>query len=196
MSAQGSKRASPRLGRRAFLKGGLAIAALGATAGALLELQPTVWRAPRQALKVLDERMFSVLAALADRICPATDGLPSAWELRVPEKVDAWLDTLHEASVSEAILALRLLESGLLGLLLDGRPRAFTACPAEVQDRVLRAWRDSALLERRVAYRALAGLVSSTYWGEQATWRHVGYPGPPAFPPPVPDPPVPEREGP
>jgi hypothetical protein len=171
-----------RVSRRALLVGGSALAVAAGGLG-LVALQPSVLREPRAPLTVLDAVAFSTLAAAAERICPAAANLPSAWELQVPEAVDAYLATRDEATAAEVVQLLHLLESGLAGLALDGRPRAFTACSAATQDTVLAAWRDSRLGPRKTGYKALLALVSSAYWAHPETWPHVGYPGPPRFGP-------------
>jgi hypothetical protein len=168
--------------RRRLLLSGAATVGLMGTLGAAVALQLTLYREPRSPLRALDARQFSVLAALADRICPGGQGLPSAWDLQVPEKVDLLLDSLHPATIAELGFALGLVENGLVGLMLDGRFRAFTRCPPEVQDAALAAWRDSRLPDRRIAYRALVSLISAAYWGDPATFVHLGYAGPPKFP--------------
>ena len=170
-----------RLSRRQLLAGSLSIAALGAGSAALLAAQPSLLRTPSSALRVLDVRLFSTLSALSDRVCPARGSLPSASALGVPEAIDAVLDTLHEANTAEIVLALRLLESGLLGV-IDGRPRPFTRLSDDAKDRAIVAWRDSALPDRKKAYRALTALIASTYWSSEATWPYIGYGGPPRFP--------------
>jgi hypothetical protein len=171
-----------KLGRRTVLLAGAA-AGVVALCGGVLALQPTALRTPRRALLALDPVTFSVLAALADRVCPAGGGLPSAWDLEVPEQIDAYLDALHPAARDEVIHLLHLLESGLVGLILDRRPRAFSAATDATRDRVLEAWRDSRIGPRRTGYKVLLALVGSTYWGNPALWRHLGYPGPPRFGP-------------
>ncbi len=165
--------------RRGLLKLGLLGSALLGVGGVGLALQPTHARAPRVALRALDERTFSILAAVADAVCPGADGLLGAWELQVPERVDAHLDRLHPADVAELKQALLLLENGLAGLVLDGRPRAFSACDLETRSRVLARWKQSRIGVRRQAYRALVSLVSASYWTQPATFAFVGYPGPP-----------------
>ena len=169
--------------RRALLIGASAVVATGGLGLALVGLQGSVLREPRAPLQVLDRPTFSTLAAAADRICPATQDLPSAWELQVPEGVDSYLATLHEASAADVVNLLRLLESGVAGLVLDGRPRPFTACSGSAQDAVLAAWRDSRIGPRKAGYKALVALVSSGYWSLPETWAHLGYPGPPRFGP-------------
>ena len=163
-------------------------AALGLGSGALLlalggvglALQPSVHRAARQSLLSLDPASFSVLVALAETVCPAVGDLPGAWDLGVPERVDEHLATLHPADARDVHRALLLLENGLFGLLLDGRPRTFTASDPEARRDVLTRWRDSRLTVRRSAYRALVSLVSSSYWSLPRTFAVMGYPGPPA----------------
>lgn len=167
--------------RRTVLAGGLVGAVVLAFGGVGVALQPGQLRAARGTLQVLDARSFSVLAAVADRVCPGGGGLPSAWDLEVPEKVDTVLDRLDPASAAELRQVLLLLESGLAGLVLDGRIRPFTQCGAEAQDQVLEAWRTSRWMIRRSAYKALVSAVSAAYWADRRTWAHLGYAGPPRF---------------
>jgi hypothetical protein len=159
---------------------------VGATAGALglgmagIAAWPSLLRAPRAPLRVLDGATFSTLAAVADRVCPAVSSLPSAWDLEVPERVDESLWGMHPATAAEVCTALRLLELGLLGV-VDGRIRPFTRLPPAAQDRVLERWRTSRIGVRRATWDAVAGMVSAAYWSQPSTFRHVGYPGPPRF---------------
>jgi hypothetical protein len=163
----------------------LALAAAGGalvTAGGVgLALQGTVLREPRVPLQELDPVSFSVFAAAADRFCPATEGLPSAWDLQVPEKLDALLAAQHPGVGAELGQVLWLLENALAGLVLDRHVRPFSACDAQTQDRVLRDWQRSAVSIRRTAYKALRGLSCAPYWADPQVFAHVGYPGPPQF---------------
>lgn len=163
--------------RLALAGGGLAVVGAGG-----LALQPGRRREPREPLRALGPRAFATLAAAADRLCPgAPPELLSAWELRVPEKIDATLDRLDPATAAELRQALLLLENGLAGLLLHGRPRAFTALAPAAQDAVLETWRTSRFATLRKAHKALLGLVSAACWSDPATFAFVGYPGPPRF---------------
>ena len=167
--------------RRAVLGASLSLAILTTLGAGAIALQPGLLVSPRTPLRVLDARTFSVLAAVADTICPGDDTLPSAWALEVPEKVDALLDTLHPASATELGRVLMLLESGLAGLVLDGRSRPFTRCTPDVRARVLERWRTSGWMIRKSAYKALVSAISAAYWSDPRTWAHTGYPGPPRF---------------
>ena len=170
------------LSRRQLFRYGLGGTALLAAGGVGLALQGTVMREPREPLRVLDATEFSVLAAVADRIAPGDgEAFPSAWEARVPERIDELLETIHPADVAELKQLLRLLESALFGFVLDGRPRTFTASSAEQQDAVLRDWQGSRIGVRRTGARALQKTVLAAYYGAPETWEAVGYPGPPDF---------------
>ncbi len=116
-----------------------------------------------------------MLAAVADRVCPGGAGLPTAWDLEVPEKVDAVLARLHPANASDLHRALLLIDNPLAGLLLDARPVAFTRASDETRDRILDTWRTSRLEVRRAAYLAIVGLVSAAYWSDPHTFAHLGY---------------------
>lgn len=173
------------LSRRRLLQGsGAAVAAAVGLGGGLVavSLLPPNHRDPRAPLRVLTPRAFSILAAVADRICPGADGLPTAWDLEVPEGLDLLLDRLHPGVGAELVQALLFLENPVAGTVLDGRMARFTQSPPDVQDEALRAFGGSKLGVRRQAYQALSGLISATYWSHPATWAHVGYPGPPRFP--------------
>ena len=166
--------------RRTLLRYGLVGSVLLA-GGALLSTRPTLLRAPGGRLLALDERSFSVLAAVADRVAPGGGAFPSATRIRVAEKVDALLATGDPAQAAEVRQVLLLLDNALVGLLLEGRPRTFTSLDPEAQDRVLIAWRDSRLALRRTAYKALVGLCSAAYYASEEVWPAIGYPGPPDF---------------
>lgn len=173
--------------RRTLLKIGAATATGVVAAGGFLLLRPTILRTPRTALRVLSEKEFSVLAAVADRICPANPPFPSAWSMQVPEKIDALLATGHPATASEVKQALQLLESAAAGMVMGGRTTTFTGSSAAEQDAILAEWRSSSLQVRRIAYKALNGLVSATYWAtpDRDFMGLVGYPGPPHSPVPA-----------
>jgi len=169
--------------RRALLTGASAAASVGLCAGAGgASLLPPAPRSPRRPLQALDADAFAILAAVADRICPGGPGLPSAWDLQVPEDIDALLHRKHPGDTADLVQALWLLENPVAGLLLDGRPGRFTLATPEVQDRVLDRWRRSRIPQRRMAFRALCGLISAAYWANPRTYPHIGYPGPPRFP--------------
>ena len=161
--------------RRRFLAvSGAAAVALG-LAGVGLALRPTTQRQPRSPLQALDATSFSILAAAADRICPGEDGLPSAWDLEVPEAIDSYLATKHPGTVAEVTQALAFLENPLPALFLEGRTSTFTGASAAGQDAVLLAFATSRIGLRRTVYKALVALVTSTYWGDPRVLAWTGY---------------------
>jgi hypothetical protein len=160
--------------RRLVLTSGVLLLATVAT-GAVFGLRAPFGPPPRTALRVLSSRSFRVLAAVAARVCPGGPGLPTAWEIGVPEKVDAVLARLHPAHGTDVHRALLLLDNAVAGFLLDGRPAWFTRADGDAQDRILESWHTSGIGVRRSAYRAIAGLVSAAYWSDPRTFAHSGY---------------------
>jgi len=171
--------------RRSFVRygllGGVAILVGGGVSAGVLAMRTTALREPRRALSALTQKQYSILAAIADRLCPGADGLPGATELEVAEKVDALLARAEPGVVKEFGAALLLVENALVGAALQGRFTTFSASPADVQDRYLDAWRLSDVKLRRTVWRAIAGLCMASYWSDPRTYAWVGYPGPPDF---------------
>lgn len=160
---------------------GLAGGALLAVSGVGLSLWPALTRyRPRRALQVLDGVTFNVLAQAAARIVPA-DGDPA----EIAHRVDETLALGPPEAREDFGKLLKLLESGLAGLVLDGRPRPFTRLPPEKQDAALLAFRDSRLALRRSGYHALRKLCLGGYYASDSTWAAIGYPGPPQISEPV-----------
>jgi hypothetical protein len=167
--------------RRQFLASGAIATALVGVSGLTLGLRATVVEEPVHPLQVLSRVEYSVLMAVAVRLCPGAAGLPGARELQVGHKVDALLAKLHPATGAEVKDLLMLFENALVGLFLDGRVTTFTGASLRTQDRVLDNWRTSRLLVRRQGFQALAGLINASYWSDPAVYAFVGYPGPPAL---------------
>jgi hypothetical protein len=162
--------------RRSFLGVGLWGGALLAAGGAGLQLWPTLRRhAPVKPLQVVDEREFAILAAAAERIV-AQPGLDP---VAIAHGVDATLAFGPPEAGADFRKLLGLLESGLAGLLLDGRARPFTRLAPAAQDATLLAYRDSRIALRRSGYHALRNLCLGAYYADPSTWAGIGYPGPP-----------------
>jgi hypothetical protein len=162
--------------RRSFLRAGLWGGALLVVGGSTLQLWPTRRRhTPRQALHVLDEREFAILAQVAERMVALPDMDAHAIAHGIDETF--WLGPPEVAADFKRLLG--LVESGLAGLLLDGRAQNFTRLDAADQDRALLAFRDSGILARRAGYQALRKLCVAGYYASDKTWAGGGYPGPP-----------------
>jgi hypothetical protein len=169
--------AAPRLTRRNLIKTGLFGALVVGLGSVGLALQKTASRGDTPGdLKVLDATEFAVLAAMAERICPALGpGAPGATKLEVAHKADAMMESFDPESQKGIKIALRVFENALMGALMGERAVPFTQLSAEQQDRVLEGWRTSDVGFRRTIYRAVASLVTSAYWGSPETWARIGY---------------------
>jgi len=165
--------------RRTILKFGLGGAAVLTVGGVGLGLRGTAMRAAPQALRVLSTRQYSILAAIAETLCPGGPGLPDANEVQVAVKVDGVLDTLHPGDAKEFVQALALMENALVGLAFQGRFSTFSGSSPAVRTAALEGWRTSGLALRRTAFTAVSGLCMGAYWSDPSTYAHVGYPGPP-----------------
>lgn len=163
--------------RRTLIKRGLFGGAVLAAAGALpLALSPTrIVHRPRRGLKVLDDTRFAILSAVSAR----TVSVEGADPAEIAHRVDETLDLMSPEVQADFRQLLMTLESAAVGLLLDGRPRSFTALGPKDQDAALRSWRDSRLLLRRSGYAALRKLTLAAYYAGPESWAGVRYPGPP-----------------
>src|SRR4029453_2273003 len=115
--------------RRSFLKRGLFggfVLALGGSTGLALWPSRTDYR-PRRALKLLDERRFSVLAAIAARTVRA----PGADPVEIAPLSEQPLALAPKESQADFLKLLGLFENALPGLLFDGRARPFTRLSPE-----------------------------------------------------------------
>ncbi len=166
--------------RRELMKVGAVGAGVLALGGVGLGLRGTVVVAPPQPLQALSPKAYSVLFAVAERIC-CYEGLPKASELGVAIGVDVLLASAHPGIAAELSQGLMVLESALTGLLLDARATPFSALPHEDQDAVLETWRLSKLPVKRTVYKAIHGLVVAGYWSDPTVFVGCGYPGPPDY---------------
>lgn len=164
------------MNRRSFVQRGLFGGALLVLGGGGLALYPTRRLAsPTRPLRVLDDRGFQVMVAIAARVIAAPDVDPVALAERVDESLTR---TPPEAQADLANL-LGLFENALPGLLLDGRAGPFTRLDGPAQDHVLESWRDSRLVLRRGGYHALRRLCLIAYYGDERAWPSIHYGGPP-----------------
>jgi TAT (twin-arginine translocation) pathway signal sequence len=163
------------MNRRSFLKTGLVGAGLLALGGTGLALFPTRYSVKAtRALRVLDERCFQVLAAVARRVVRD----PGADAVAIAHGVDDLLPRLPVETQVDFRRLVLLFESALGGLLLDGRLRPFTRLSDEEQDRVLMRWRDSRIAVRRVGYEGLKKICYIAHYVQPASWADIGFPPP------------------
>jgi hypothetical protein len=195
--------------RRGLLKKTLAGALLLAAAGAVpVALRKTrlAEPGPRRALRFFTPQEYAVFAAVAERVlavepgdpnhpeypggAPATPARveaavaslprgPSAAEVDVAGKADAFLAPLDAASAKELKQLLALFDNGLFSLFTLGPPTPFTRQTPAQQDAHLAAWASSRLAVRRTGYQALKRLACAMYYASPEVYPSVGYPGPP-----------------
>jgi hypothetical protein len=164
--------------RRTFLKRGLLGGALLAAAGTGLFAWPTRRVTTRRALKVLDDREFAILAAVAQRTVITKGADP----VEIAHGVDDELTCLPLEVQRDIKDLLRMFDNALVGVMLDGRLQRFTHLAPEAQDAALYAWRDSRIVLRRAGYHALRKLTLGAFYRSPSTWVLSGYPGPPVVP--------------
>jgi hypothetical protein len=162
--------------RRSLLKGGLVGGVLLATGGVGLGFWPSRRTyQPQAPLRVLDEREFAILAAIAARVVVVPGARPDT----VAQRVDATLDMAPLEAQRDFKRLLLLFENAFFGLAFDGRPRPFTRLSTADQDAVLVAWRDSRITVRRAGYNVLRKALVAAYYAFPDSWAAVGYVGPP-----------------
>lgn len=164
------------MNRRSFVQRGLFGGALLLFGGGALALYPTRRLAsPMVSLRVLDDRGFQVMVAIAARVVVA----PLADPIRIAESVDESLARTSPEAQGDVASLLGLFENALPGMLLDGRAAPFTRLDGPAQDRVLESWRDSRFVLRRAGYHALRRLCLAGYYSDERSWPGIHYPGPP-----------------
>lgn len=166
------------LHRRTVLQAGLVGAAAIAVGGVGSSLLSPPGPEPATPLRALTPAEFHTVAAVADRMFES-DTLPSARDLRIAEGVDALLATLHPGAVADLKQVLALLDSAIVGVVLEGRSAPFARCAPELQRQVLRGWATSRIPTLRTAYRALHGMCLGVAWSDPRLHAAAGYPGPP-----------------
>jgi hypothetical protein len=170
--------------RRGLLKKGVAGATLLAIAGSVpLALRRTKLRGlpTQRPLEFFTPAEYSIWAAVADRILAEEKpkGGPTAAQLDVAARADAFLAPLPESDRKELKQLLALFDNALFSALQGGPPRPFTAMSPEQQDAHLRRWQTSRLALQRTGYQAMKRLCCALFFSAPETYASVGYPGPP-----------------
>jgi len=170
--------------RRGLLKKTVAGAALLAAAGSIpLALRRTKLRdLPKdRALQFFTPAEYSIWAAVADRVLAEENpsGAPTAAQVDVAAKADAFLAPLPDTDRKDLKALLALFDNALLSALQGGPPRPFTAMSPGEQDAHLRRWQTSRLAIQRTGYQAMKRLCCALYFSAPETFAAVGYPGPP-----------------
>jgi hypothetical protein len=183
--------------RRGLLKKTIGGAALLAVAGSVpLALRKTKLRQAPRTLKLFTEAEYSIWAAMAERVVahdatPSTQddvnrtgfvkrpAAPSATEVHVAAKADAFLAPLPESDRKDLKQLLALFDNALFSVLSGGPAKPFTQMDAAEQDAHLRSWQTSKLAIKRTGFQVMKRLSCAIYYGSPETYPLVGYPGPP-----------------
>lgn len=167
--------------RRSFLKRGLfggALLLLGG-AGFLATRGTKTIPLPKNGLKVLSEREYAVMAAIAARMVRPRKNFPTVEEVSLAEACDLVIARADSGVQKELKQLIGLFENALANAVFDRRFQPFTEMSGEAQDAVLHDWETSALLIRRTGFNALRTIAIAAYYGNPKTWGAVGYAGPP-----------------
>jgi choline dehydrogenase-like flavoprotein len=143
----------------------------------------------------LSTKARAALDAICDTFVPGGEGLPSATELGVPDTLLGLVERNPRAAERRQVgQLLGLWDTRLLSAIAGGGVRRFTSLSQTDRERVLLAWADSRLPQRRAAFQALRKGALLAYYGSggangapNPAWDAIGYPGPlgrPDNPPP------------
>ena len=134
----------------------------------------------------LNPRQRQALEDICDAFCPSAEGLPTARELGVP---DALLGAValnpRESERKQFATLLSLWDTAALGALGGAGLKRFSALPRDERERLLLAWADSRLPQRRAVFEALRKGTLLFYYmlggpngGPNPAWDAIGYDGP------------------
>ena len=167
--------------RRVFLRVGL-------VGGALLSLArwidfPSAAAAP--AHRFLDVRSAKSVAALVPVVLagmlPTDENARAAAVAEIVVAFDRSVAGLSLPVQQEIGELFRFLDTPPLRVAFAGLWRPLEdSTPAEIREFLVR-WRDSRFELQRASYRALTQLLQAAWYGNSASWRAIGYPGPPAI---------------
>ena len=130
-------------------------------------------RKTKRALKLLSQKEYETLNAIANRIIPAAaklHGLDLAW------KIDIILAGVSQRMGREFKLLLLVFEYGTP--LLGPSFKRFTQMSEVEQDRYLTNWAHSRLPFKRMGFQVLKRSVLGAYYGSRRVWPRIGYGGP------------------
>lgn len=148
----------------------------------------------------LTDKDVAAFRAVVDTLLPAVEGDGPAWttspdELGLAEKLPIIFGRLpHDQNRKDMKLFLGLLGSSIGGLLLFGRPKAFTKLDAEARANAILKMEDHPLGLIRGGVKALKTLTGFLWVSTEdasdrpISWAAMGYPGPDGPPPDVPKP--------
>ena len=163
--------------RRGFLKAGAATTAVliagGGVAGCLSSRRYEDQLGGEKP-EVLTAKELAVLAAFADRVITAGDGVPTARDARIARRIDRELVFSDGRLTDDVRAALALIEHATI---LDWHLSRFTSLAPADQDAYLERCAKSSWTLRRNAFAGLRFLCVFLYYSDDRTWRSIGYGG-------------------
>jgi hypothetical protein len=170
--------------RRSFLRGALALTALGGASVLSLARFVSYDRGDRRIayMRALSAWQVAVVDALANRMCAADvayDSIaapPTPREVEVVEFIDAFIAESDPALRRDLLAAIGALEHAFP--LLAGHARRFSSLSPRAQDEVLRAMETSSIDLVRGAFAGLKSVAMMGYFRDPRTWGVLGYDGP------------------
>lgn len=167
--------------RRQFLKVGLASGAVLAGAGWIVHRFGAGKPAPGR--QWLDERAAVIVEALVPAILEGSlpgDGPARATAVReVVDAFDRAITGLAPAVQGEISQLFSLLSLGAGRFIVAGVRSSWPEATPEEISAFLSRWRASRFASLRAGYQALTQLVIAAWYGNAASWKAIGYPGPP-----------------
>lgn len=131
---------------------------------------------PKVSLRILSPKQFQVLETICDRMIPPSEGMPGTVDLNVAGRIDEFLSTVDRPIAEQMAQLLDVFE--VSPIIFDLQTSRFTSLRPHQQDEVLKSWATSRLEFRRTGFVALKRLALSAYYGNEATWKAIGYDGP------------------
>ena len=168
--------------RRQFIKVGIAGAALFAAARFL----DRPLAAPANPMRVLDESAAKMVRALIPVVLAGSLPTEEAARARTIGEVAAAFDRavsgLAPAVQAELAQLFSFLNFAPTRVAFAGLWAPLDEMPAEEIKAFLTRWRHSRFDLQRQSYEALTQLLQASWYGNLASWKAIGYPGPPPVP--------------
>jgi gluconate 2-dehydrogenase subunit 3-like protein len=107
---------------------------------------------------------------------PAVEGFPGATDLKVAARLDVYLSKMDRGIAEQIAQLLDLFEWS--PIVFDFKPARFTFLTPDQRDEVMHAWATSRFEFRRTGFQALRRLSMAGYYGQEGSWKAIGYEGP------------------
>ena len=134
---------------------------------------------PGEPLLFFSPREYAIFHAVSEAILELPAGQPTIADARVVLKADKLMAGYPEDSKRDFHRLLGLFDNALAGLLFTGNAAPFSQLGIPERQAVLTSWENSRIGTLRSGFVALKRLAVSCYYCDPATYRGVGYPGPP-----------------